>query len=402
MTSYPAQTLSDVQASSFVSFLDCARWMAAFVVFLGHLRNPLFLGYGAVPPSDRNLLIQIWYLVTGWHSEAVVVFFVLSGYLVGGLALAKTSLGRFSPADYAVDRATRLFLAFWPALALTAILDAAGTAWFGGTGFYDRSHPMIREKIALGAFEGFATWPIFISNALMLQTVWMPSFGSNQPLWTISLEFWFYAVFGLAMAAWLAGPGRSGLAFGALAALLVLVLGGDFPWYLGLWLIGVLAACVPWRSTELPRLALASFAAVLVLTRLKSDIFEQDFPARMFKYYIVAVAFAWLLVSMRAVRLSPLDRLARYNRFLADFSYSLYLIHFPLMLFLLGALHATGRLDPISRGYSPASAEGLAVYLSVIVAVLLLAWLFSQLTERQTWQVRAALKERLRRRGRPA
>jgi hypothetical protein len=30
--------------------------------------------------------------------------------------------------------------------------------------------------------------------------------------------------------------------------------------------------------------------------------------------------------------------------------YNLYLIHFPLMLFILGALYATGRFDSIARG----------------------------------------------------
>jgi hypothetical protein len=62
------------------------------------------------------------------------------------------------------------------------------------------------------------------------------------------------------------------------------------------------------------------------------------------------------------------------------------------MLFLLVALHATGRFDTIARGYLPTSGEGLLVYAIVIVLTYLNAWLFSQATERQTWKVRRRLK----------
>ena len=41
-------------------------------------------------------------------------------------------------------------------------------------------------------------------NAGFLQTFVAPTYGSNMPLWTISAEFWFYVVFGLAAATYLA------------------------------------------------------------------------------------------------------------------------------------------------------------------------------------------------------
>jgi hypothetical protein len=47
--------------------------------------------------ADRRLFVKAWYYVTGWFGEAVTVLFVLSGYLVGGVACAKASFGRFTP-----------------------------------------------------------------------------------------------------------------------------------------------------------------------------------------------------------------------------------------------------------------------------------------------------------------
>ena len=77
---------------------------------------------------------------------------------------------------------------------------------------------------------------------------------------------------------------------------------------------------------------------------------------------------------------------------MSSFSYSLYLIHFPLMLLLLGALHATGRFDGIGRGYSPTDFQGLLAYVTVASAVGLFAYAFAQITERQTPRLRRFLK----------
>ena len=85
----------DLKNLTFISFLDMSRWMAASIVFISHLRNPLFLGYGDVAAQDRNIFVQGWYFVTGWFPEGVIVFFVLSGLLVGGSGLAKVQSNTF-------------------------------------------------------------------------------------------------------------------------------------------------------------------------------------------------------------------------------------------------------------------------------------------------------------------
>lgn len=394
-TEYPAQVLADVQNPRFASFLDCTRWVAASIVFLGHLRDPLFLGYGSLTAAERNPLVQAWYFVTGWFGPAVIVFFVLSGYLVGGIASARASVGSFSINSYAVDRVSRLYVAFLPALVLTAVLDVAGSIWFADTGFWTHQHPMLGEKVSSEPFASLLTPGLFFGNLLMLQTIAMPTFGSNMPLWTISLEFWFYAVFGLGSVVWLAKAGwpRISCAIGLL--LVSLLLGGKFFGYMGLWMIGVAVAFVPWRAIEAPRLAGMGFLCVLVGTRFFQGAINSEPWGIWVRDYGVAISFAWWLVSMRSTRLTVLGRTSTANRFMADFSYSLYLIHFPLMLFLLGALHATGQFESIARGYSPTSPEGLGVQAVVIVMTYPLAWLFAKLTERRTPWVRAKLKQAL-------
>ena len=370
------------------------------MVLFGHLRNPLFLGYGDLTSADRILPVKAWYFVTGWHAEAVIVFFVLSGFLVGGLGAAKASIGKFSPVSYGIDRVTRIYVAFLPALLLTVVLDLVGSSVFSGTGFYDHTHPMIQQKIATEPFITLMTMETFWMNAALLQTFLAPPFGSNQPLWTISAEFWFYVVFGLGFVAIASRSGVARTLAVALTVVIFLVLGVTFPILLGLWLIGACTTFVPWRAVERPLISLLVFAAVLSIVRFRQDIFEQSEVIRTAKNYLVAATFAWLLISMRHIRFLPLERLSTFNRFMADFSYSLYLIHFPLMLFLLGLFHVTGGFEKIVTGYSPRDPQGLFLYAAIIVLIFATAYLFSLLGERQTWKIRRALKAVVFRRSR--
>lgn len=200
-------------------------------------------------------------------------------------------------------------------------------------------------------------------------------------------------MFGLTLLAWLSSRQRWVWA----AALLILfaLLGTQFPVFLGLWLCGVAVAFVPWRKAERPVIALLVFCGVLVATRLGQDYFKRLEGGIIVRNYLTAISFAWLVVSMRSVTFAPLERSVRINRFLADFSYSLYAIHFPLMLFLLSSLYATGYFTGIGRGYSPTDHQGLLVYGFLIAAVYTSAWTFSRATERQTWRGRRFLKSAL-------
>lgn len=386
----------DLTSPTLVSFLDMARWVAAALVFVAHLRNPLFVGYTSIPPEQRALGIKAWYFVTGWHAEAVVVFFVLSGLLVGAAGLARVHQKRFQPGSYTVDRLTRLYVAFLPALFLGYFLDRIGASLFPLTGFWNHSHPMLAQKVNSAPFETLLSAGVLLGNIVMLQDYYVPPVGSNQPLWTISAEFWFYAVFlfvvlGVALA-------RSAVArvgWFVAVAVVFLVLGTKFLSLLILWCIGAAIVFAPPRRTLPPSAAALIFLLVLVIARTQQSFFDADATARYLKNVSVAVAFAHLVVSLRGRSYLTMVRLAPLNAFLASFSYSLYLLHFPLMLFVLALLHATGWFPGISRGYLPAEPQGLVAYALTIIVVFWVTWLFSLGTEQRTHVVRRFLKSRL-------
>ena len=392
LLSWSGRTLYDIKNPTFTSFLDLARWICAGIVFLGHLRGTLFLSFEGLAAADRGLLVTVWYFVTGWLGEAVIVFFVLSGYLVGAIACAKSTVGRFEPIDYAIDRATRIFLPFIPALILTAICDGLGMLFFGDLGFYNHTHPQIHAKVNSDAFTTYFTLTIFLKNVLMLQTIASPAFGSNQPLWTISLEFWFYVTFGVFLTG-MTAKGKPGAPWiwivGGVA--LAALLGGNFLAHMGLWMIGVGAGFVGRSRCERPLAACFAFFACLLSFRFIKGAFGFG-ETVMLRNYAVAVFFAWLLVSMRGARWSLLEYTRPFNSLISSFSYSLYLIHFPLILLLLGALYHTGYFPRIAQGYAPTDPRGLLAYALVVIMIGLCAFGFSRVTEQQTPRVRKLLR----------
>ena len=74
--------------------------------------------------TDPSLWYQAFAFFTGFAHQAVVVFFLLSGWLVGGTLLNKYR-DKHSFISYGIDRITRLWIVLIPAFVLTLLLGAA-------------------------------------------------------------------------------------------------------------------------------------------------------------------------------------------------------------------------------------------------------------------------------------
>lgn len=112
MDTQSSATARPTTAHSLVG-LDLLRAAAAITVFLVHVRGASFVDFGALPASQRTFFTAVAFGVTRLGHEAVMIFFVLSGYLVGGQVIRRVIAGRFSIADYAIDRSTRIFTVLW-------------------------------------------------------------------------------------------------------------------------------------------------------------------------------------------------------------------------------------------------------------------------------------------------
>ena len=350
--------------------------------------------------QKNGLLTKIFYFATGLGHQAVMVFFVLSGYFVGGSVLSGLRKGSFTWRGYATSRLTRLWMVLVPALLLTLGIDLTGTHWnpdayAGGLHAFFLSGPLPGDPTVWDART-------LLGNLFFLQTVTVPVFGSNGPLWSLANEFWYYLLFplgGCGIQTLLKRRWHLGIALLSGAGWLGWWLPGGMVASGVIWLLGV---AVWWLRSPAGRLGIEEEPACSVQAPQTTD--STPSPLRILRGwpwrvlggalfmgtlaasktahwlgsdYVIGIAFAlWMLALTGAWRTT-----AWWTRLvtgLSEISYTLYVVHFPL-LFFVAALVLKGRKFP-------ADTQGYLWFTGLTVATLLIStgmwWLFERNTDK--------------------
>lgn len=345
-------------------FLDFSRGLSAILVAGGHLRSFLFHDAGSKLP----VAWMPFYLGTSLGHQAVMVFFVLSGYLVGGSVLKADRQGCWNTAEYAVKRLTRLLVVLVPALLLTFGCDWVGREVLHGS-LYDgesiyNSGP---TKNSVPAAYGFVT---ALGNLLFVQGILVPTFGTNGPLWSLANEFWYYVLFPMIYFGIRprSSPAARLLLLPALG--LMLLLPSGVSQYMLIWLLGFVLHLIPrLRATSLVKCfgAASLFAGALYFSKMISG-FVSDL--------VCGLSFALLLWTTLNIRAAGLKGGSSIVTSVAAISYSLYAVHFPIMALFAVLFFGEQRSQP--------SPSALFSYISVLIAVSAIGGAFWWLFERQT------------------
>jgi peptidoglycan/LPS O-acetylase OafA/YrhL len=365
------------------------RGLAALQVAAAHLRAEMFPGLREIvsPP----IYYQALAFATGFAHQAVVVFFLISGWLVGGSLLNKVDRASASPgttADdaspwlaYAIDRLTRLWTVLVPALCLMLLV-----------GVVTETVDPARVDVST-AHEYSAT--AFIGNLVGLQTVVVENFGGNYALWSLANETWYYIQFPLLLIMF---TSRSRVRQAGAAALL-LVLGAALPLpitlYCALWLLGAAFSRVRIDCGNGVRVALIAVAAACsIYFRLRGR--NDDLNVESFVQDLVySLPLLALLASMQAplaMRSRRMRIVARIAHTLSEFSFTLYVTHIPVIKLLRYAGLQTFGRDRLA----PNAPLDYAAYAGMLVILLGAAWLSYLLFESHTFRVRRAVKNALR------
>ena len=301
---------------AFSVYLDLTRFTAAVLVYLWH--------------SNQRFLTEEILPFSGYGHSAVIVFFVLSGYVIAFITDTKEN----SLAAFAASRISRVFSVAIPALVATIALDSVGRQLYPAIYQYPYDQFLVRT----------------VGSLLMLNEVWFVSITSfsNVPYWSICYEWWYYVTFAMIM--FLPSPFGWGI-----AALTMLALGPKLILLAPVWWLGVLF--YRWRQLEsisMPAswIALAVSLAGLILFHYfdmmavaagwleslvgKELANELTFSKRVFADYILgALVFVHFVAVRRitSVHSASLLKIAKPVRFFADFTFTLYLLHQPLFLF---------------------------------------------------------------------
>lgn len=352
--------------------ISALRSLAALQVVAAHLRGELFPSLKTV--ADPSLWYQGLAFFTGFSHIAVVIFFLLSGWLVGGSLLNK--LGEPNcMISYAIDRLTRMWIVLVPAFVLTLAIGTITQTVDPGRISY--------------APDNEYSWSTFWGNLFGLQGMAVPRFGGNFSLWSLANEMWYYALFPLLLLPVIAQRGITKVAGLAACALIGYLLLFDLMLYFLIWLLGVLFSRIRIEMGRAARFVLIIVILGLAVHFRLSGSIGTLVAATFTEDLLFSVLFLCLLSSLQfpADRARMGNRLAKLAGLLAPFSFTLYVIHYPL-IHLAEFLHGPAGTQTLSTS-DPAS---LLVYAALFAAIVVFAYLFHLPFEAHTYRLRRFVK----------
>lgn len=346
-------------SGSHIDRLSGVRGLAALVVLLAHLVQIHLLRFeGLGTPLHRVSSVASEY--------AVIVFFVLSGYLITHTLEANIRRhGTVDMGEYLAARMARLYPPFLLAVAVSIAVY------------------LCLDTLALPGRAGAMTLPgdlyaareiVHLHGSEVLSALFMVSgmLEINGPLWSLYIEAKLYLVLACTLAL-LTGHRRRW----ALVATLAVVLWSGFrhnpgfALYAAIWLCGSLGYYL-WneggRALNRRRAQLCALTVVGLAMVAARDTLVANAPLYEPAIQLAASAgIAWLLFQIKL----PWPRMQG----LADCSYSLYVTHFPLLLLVQAVVVHIGSRTPLAA---------LSAALASLALAATVAWLGGALERRKS------------------
>ncbi|UWU79728.1 acyltransferase [Bradyrhizobium huanghuaihaiense] len=334
--------------------LDLLRAVAAQMVCVGHAFN--FGGFGTT------------YIPT----DGVLLFFVLSGFLIAYTLDFKSASTGYGIVEFGIERFARIYTAYLPAILLIGLVTVL-LRWYG---IEIKADPTNLKT--------------FIGNIFMQQNVpcclSVSTFGTAGQLTSVALEFHIYFFVG---ALYFLVRGRNVVLCCVVAAMFAFMplayfsnLPGTDRALFALWLLAFASYFVVKALAEHKAnvgfwcLALIVTLATWLIQRTPGD------DANLRQYPMLILSFVSLVQITQAIRIVP-RRLASFIKVVADYSFSLFLIHLTIQRVIFSF-------------WTDATVSRLLV---AVVVANVLAFVFSLLFERHYHRVANAIKTLL---GRPA
>jgi peptidoglycan/LPS O-acetylase OafA/YrhL len=327
---------------SYFENLAGVRGAAAVVVLFAHVVQLHFLRFGL-----NTSLHQVSSIASEY---AVVVFFILSGYLIAHTLEANIErYGKLRLDVYAAARIARLYPPFLYAVVVSLLVFLVMDLF----GLPGRSSPMrlpgdlyaARDIVHLSLGE--------IKRALlMLQGM----LEINGPLWSLYMEVKLYVLFACAVAMISGGRGIVSKLILAVVFYYVAKAGVEmnpgFTRYAAIWLVGALAYYF-WNEGDGRRNRALMCVALIIAAEHWHLVVDETALWMVARDLLIASFISWLLFKRR-LRVPVPQRLA-------DCSYSLYATHFPVLLLAQSLLISTGSV-------SVGTAIGVAILSTAVAA----------------------------------
>ncbi|SFE03088.1 Peptidoglycan/LPS O-acetylase OafA/YrhL, contains acyltransferase and SGNH-hydrolase domains [Chitinophaga sp. CF118] len=352
-----------------LSFLDGLRGLAALYVATGHARWLLWEGGGNYKQMAHNYSIAEKILAVGmsvfkYGHEMVLFFFVLSGFVIHlrySLQLSKGEEAPFTFGTYFFKRLKRIMPPYLFVFALTFICDSIVAHNQYSIYTHTTPIPLVNQNIV---FEH--SWSSLIGNIFFLQDAYVPVFGSNGSIWSLKYEWYFYMLYPVLLffnrkSPWFTLIGLTGIFLVYLAGfhtgfiLFDQVVACLLSWWIGGFAADIYSGRVKIKRYFLyPLIVIIPFIPAVHVSPVSNLLRDQ----------IVAFGFMGLLVLLLDYKNNKIVQSFGNLKWLGDCSYTLYLVHAPLLILANGILlRATNNVMPRSFVY-----VWLAVAGAVIIA----------------------------------
>ena len=294
--------------------LNAARAAAAIYVVLHHATKPFQHSYPLPGAIFR------------FGQEAVIIFFLLSGFVI----FANEQHRARDIAGYAKRR----FLRIYPPLIIAILLSTLVMLDNGTLARY-----FSREEL-------FGTLASLQDLAETKPGVIVSPYLRNLPLWSLSYEVAFYALFPLALYLWSKYPRETNHGVGLLSCISFLIfLAAPNHWalvlsYFSMWWTGAMCADAHFRGKRSLKEIGVSFgwlAGLSAISVIATVIIGFDgfgyYPAVMARHFVFSL-FALMIVYAPSGRMlaNVASHFAGASAFLAAISYGLYVFHYPLLV----------------------------------------------------------------------
>lgn len=304
--------------------LESLRGFAAIYVVIGHLCNIHFQNGKAIGVSS------IYFLPFRFAAEAVILFFLLSGFVIRYSTRDETSYS-----EYFFKRFRRIY----PLFAFSLVFSYLLASFAEGT------------WAPVDPVELFGNIIMMQDFAFMRPGVWFNQFY-NDALWSLSYEWWFYMIF-FPLMKWKASPRTKNIAvyaFSISCVILNLIIPNQICWF-GAYFV------VWWTGAEMAReyretravtihrqwpgaLVMGTIAALWLypLTMIpRKDWALGLYPLIDIRRFAGAACMVIIGIQWRRMGWVLFDYTFGPFKHLAPISYGIYALHFPILL----ALHST-------------------------------------------------------------
>jgi peptidoglycan/LPS O-acetylase OafA/YrhL len=243
-----------------------------------------------------------------------------------------------TPVDYYSARIARIYSVLLPAIAVTFVLDRVGAAMAPGV-YSASTEGWYAPTAGLG---NYALALIFLNEIWFVHLV----AGTNSPTWSLTLEVWYYLIFGIMFFC----P-RKLAVFGGI--LVFIIVGPKLILLAPCWFLGVAASYLArYRLSILSALALsvAPIVAIVVLMCIPGDKTGANQISRIVGFNIrpylwnsevfLRLTFVSLMTAIHFVGMHRALQDFRQTVFskiisqCAQFTYSIYLFHYPIKFFV--------------------------------------------------------------------